>query len=238
MTLPSIPFIVPVALRDVIDRIGPRFERDGRCQLKLATMLNPQVPQHIADGAEWSVAASNPSHVRDVIERFRAVGPFVLGRTPLALGALGKGGGALGKGSEAPAGTLEGIAEVLRAAETIAFTTHGTSGATFRQLIETLGLADALEPKLRGLGGGEPIRALLTGEVDLAALPLTNLAPVRGIGVRAVCPWSLGVHIDLALCHHRDADERARQLVDWLLDTARDEELEAVGLYRAPDGFS
>ena len=98
--------------------------------------------------------------------------------------------------------------------------------------VDRLGLSSTLAPKLPGLAGGQPMRALLAGDDERAALPLTNRAPVPGGRAAAICPDSLGVHVDLSSCLHRDAPDAALSLAEWLGEAARDATLEQLGATR------
>ncbi|MEM9732010.1 MAG: substrate-binding domain-containing protein [Pseudomonadota bacterium] len=222
MTTP-IQFITPVALLDVVERLGPAFERETGYTLDLAVMLNPQVPSFIKGGASWSLAASNPEHLEELDTAVR--GPVVsIGRSPLAFGALGHG--------VHPAHDDAAISAVLRSGNRIGYTGAGTSGGTFKRLIDHLGLTQDLQDKLIPLAGGEPMRQLLAGTVDLAALPLTNIAPIEGVQPLAFCPWSMDVHIDLAMCLHPNACAGAHAFAAWLMSAERDDALAQLGLMR------
>lgn len=239
-----IRFVLPVALADVFDAVAPAFEasafegsgfegsgfegggfgRDG-LRFETAVMLNPDVPAHIARGARWSLAASNPCHLRTIAQAGGCDGgPRDLGLSPLALAVRGKG--------DAPREDLDAVAAVLRHARRVAVTRGGTSGARFARLVKHLGMDEALRSKIRPMPGGGPMAALLAGTVDVAALPLTNVAPVPGVRAAALCPLDLDLHVDLALCVHADAGPGARRFADRLVDADMDRTLAALGLWR------
>lgn len=226
MTDEIIRIVLPVALRDVFDAVAPAFEAETGHRFETTVMLNPEVPGHIASGARWSVAASNPHHVREVVEAGGCEGGVRdLGLSPLALAVTEEVGGA-------PARSHEGIAMVLGDARSIAITGRGTSGAQFDRLMDVLDLREALEPKVRPMPGGGPMAALLAGEVDVATLPLTNVAPIPGVRAAALCPLDMDVHVDLALCIHAEAGAGTRLFADRLTGPGMDDALHALGLWR------
>jgi len=222
-----IGFIVPVALAQVMDQLVPAFTRATGHRFTVVHRLNPEVPDHIAGGAAWDIALTNPWHVEEIIAAGRAASgshrPF--GRSPLALALRGA--------ADGPALSAdEDIAGALLAAERIAITGTGTSGGKFRTLARALGVWQDIGHRVLPMAGGYPMKALLAGEVDMAALPLTNIAPVPGAFATAVCRYGLGVHIDLSLCLSTTASCAARDFAAWLVAPARDARLEQLGANR------
>ena len=219
-----IQFIVPVALIEVMAALLPLFEVETGCAVQVTTMLNPKVPgcEDVTRG-RYDLAITNPIYAQQMVEvgtgAAETVRPFA--RAPLAFGALQR-------GDVAPAEDEHGIRRLLSDTGPIGITETGTSGTMFARLAARLGLEAALAERLIGLEGGEPMRALLAGNVALAALPLTNLAPVKGVEVRGICPLEWGVHIDLALVA-RCAVGPAQDLLDWLMAPERDAELLTLG---------
>ncbi|MGD1887239.1 MAG: substrate-binding domain-containing protein [Cohaesibacteraceae bacterium] len=223
----TIHVIVPIALKEVMEELGPDFERDIGYRLGTTHMLNPQVPGYAAAHDDWDIAITNPWHVNEIVAAGHALAEShrALARSPLAFGARGV--------SEVrPTTSSEGIKAALKAAEKIGFTGIGTSGDKFRGLAHSLGILPELEGKLVPLEGGGPMRALQAGQVDLAALPLTNIAPVAGVSAVAVCPEAMNVHIDISLCLHPAAPDSVHDLVNWLIDPQLDDRLGALGAER------
>lgn len=221
-----IRLVLPVALRDVFDALAPSFTAATGDRFEVATMLNPEVPDYVATGGDWGLAVSNPRYIERIVRAGGCEPPRPLGRAPLALGVLDGGGG------EAPATTPDAIAAILRSARSVAVTERGTSGACFARLIDALGVRRAVEPALRPVRGGEPMAMLLAGRVAVAALPLTNIAPVPGVRVAAVCPDDLDVHVDLAFCVRTGANEATKRFARWLDDPANDAAMDRLGLDR------
>ncbi|MEM8980979.1 MAG: substrate-binding domain-containing protein [Pseudomonadota bacterium] len=227
-----IQFVMPVALKDIFDVIAPEVSTRWADQFDVALMLNPEVPGYIAGGAAWSVAASNPVYILQVLDLAEcAAGLINLGYSPLAFGVRGE-------DAPKPLRALSEIESLLHSAERIAFTGQGTSGVQFHQLMEQLQEPAALAEKLVPLPGGAPMAQLLSGEVDVAVLPLSNIAPVPGVYAKAVCPHGLNVHIDLAFCLNKAANAATHRFADWLIDARDRGRLDPLGLWQAPNGSS
>lgn len=210
MTSRTIHFILPVALKDVFDVIAPRYIQNTGHRFETTVMLNPEVPGHIAQGGEWSIAASNPKYIQSIIAAKNAAPQMIdLGYSPLSFAVRGEHG-------DAPAEASEDIANILNEASSIGVTNAGTSGVQFDQLLNQLGIHDDVAPKVVRLPGGGPMKELLAGNVALAALPLTNIAPIKQVTVVATCPVNLDVHIDLAFCLHENANEATQEFAAFL----------------------
>ena len=76
------------------------------------------------------------------------------------------------------------------------------------------------------------MRALLDGKVDLAALPLTNIAQITGVHAVAICPLEFNLHIAFTLCINPAATSAASHLANWLTSSALNVRLLELGAQR------
>ncbi len=58
---------------------------------------------------------------------------------------------------------------MLRKARSVAYTGDGTSGRIFCDMARLLGIVDDMAPRLHPMAAGEPVRAVATGSIALAA---------------------------------------------------------------------
>lgn len=222
----TIQLVLPVALVDVFAALAPEFEAETGHNFDVAIMLNPEVPGYIAQGHAWSIAASNPCYIKQVIAGSSSDETLhTLGIAPLSLAVTGT-------DKATAANSAPEIADILTAAESIAITEGGTSGSQFDHLLDKLDVRDAVEPKVRLLPGGGPIAALLAGGVEMAALPLTNVAPIAGVRSAALCPLDLNVHVDLAFCQHKNANNATHTFARWMLNRRQTGALQRLGLFK------
>lgn len=222
MTQQIIDFIVPVALKDVFDAIAPSFERETGHRFEITVMLNPEVPGQIARGCDWSIAASNPVYIQTIIDGGESDGIlYDLGYSPLSFGMAGDPGTKVLQ-------ERDDIAAFLKNASSIAVTEAGTSGKQFLQLLDKMEIGEDVAAKVARLPGGGPMATLLQREVEVAALPLTNIAPIKGAHAAAICSPDMNVHIDLAFCLHKSANSASKAFGNWLMDA----DLQSFGLLR------
>ncbi|MEM9756122.1 MAG: substrate-binding domain-containing protein [Pseudomonadota bacterium] len=220
----TVAVVLPIALKEVFDDIAPKFTAATGHRFQTALMLNPEVPDYIAGGATWSIALSNPSYIKRIVDAgFCDGGSRPLGYSPLAFAMRGQ-------SHAAPLERPAKIADFLRRAASVAVTGAGTSGAHFSKLAADLGISELMRGKLRLLPGGGPMAALKNGDVEVAALPLSNIAPVSGVFATAICPDDMGVHIEFSLCRCAGANAATRQFADWLRDPDVLSDLHGLGL--------
>ncbi|OWO92483.1 molybdate ABC transporter substrate-binding protein [Rhizobium esperanzae] len=132
-------------------------------------------------------------------------------------------------------GSVVAFVHALKSAETIAYASDGTSGSYFCGLLDRLGIADEVKPKLVAVPGGQTAAAVSRGEAELAVVPVTSiLAAAPDVVLAGRFPAELQSYIDFAVgvsADPRDA-EAARQLSAFLTSTAVDDILTAKGVER------
>lgn len=227
MSQPVVNCIIPIALKETMESLGPKFEAETGYQLSMTHMLNPEVPEFIASGAIWDIAMTNPWHIDEMIAAGHtdASSYKLIGRSPLAFAKRGT----------APTPLLtrpEELARMLSEVSSLGITDGGTSGDMIRNLARMLGVWNEAEAAIRPLEGGGPIRELVAGNIEMATVPLSNIATIKGIVPVAACPDELNVHIDLSLCLSFECQQGAKDLSVWLSSPERDQALEALGIYR------
>ena len=74
--------------------------------------------------------------------------------------------------------TMETFTKALLGARSIAYSMGGASGIYFRKMIESLGIADAINAKATTIPAGFTAEKLLTGEADMAVQQVSELMVV------------------------------------------------------------
>jgi len=88
-------------------------------------------------------------------------------------------------------GTAEALKDALLAAKSIAYSRIGASGVLFAQLIERLGVADAVNAKASILPSGLTGELVARGEVEIAVQQLSELMLVPGLDIVGPLPATL-----------------------------------------------
>jgi ABC-type molybdate transport system substrate-binding protein len=222
-------FITAFAVQAEIEDLIPQFKRRHGIEVDVNYDVNPAVARRVMDGEDFDVGLTNPWYVEEMIATGRIIPdihvPF--GRVPLTIGA------AEPEPAEI-ASSHEDVHRLLSKADSIAYTSIGTSGKTFLRAIEMMGLKDQLQDRLRPMGAAEPPIAAAKGDVQYAIAPLSRILAAPGIVPVANFPPELGLNIDMSMFIHKDCHRReaALQLIQFLSDPERDAYLRSHGVYR------
>jgi hypothetical protein len=205
----------------------PRLDAVAGRPTELLIDLNPAIAERIAAGERFDVGLTNPHFVPALVASGRIAEashrPF--GRVPLAIGRR--------KGSAPSLATgVEDIVALIGAAESIGYTGAGTSGHTYLDVVERLGLSQTALPKSRPLDAGRPIAAVAAGEVELCVVPLTTVRSAPGVVPAAIFPSELGADIDLSVFLSPTPAEGASAILEFLTSSEIDPDFEGAGLIR------
>ena len=173
-------------IRAVLLAAAPEFERASGH--KLAITFNPAnvLKQEIDAGSVFDLAILTPPVMDAAIAegRIAPASRRTLARTGCGVAVL--------LGAPRPdIATVEGFCQALVNARSIAATKQGASGMQFARVIERLGIADALAPKIKWQAGGLTGELAARGEVELAVQLLSELKAVRGIDIVGPFPPEL-----------------------------------------------
>lgn len=221
-------FICAVAVNAEIEQLLPQFRREHGIDVDVIYDVNPTVARRVMDGEDFDVGLTNPWYIDEIISLGRAIPdihiPF--GRVPLTIGAVEREPGEV-------ANSYEAVSELLSNAESIAYTSTGTSGKTFLKAIEAMGLWNSIHHRLRPMGAGEPPIAAAKGQVQYAIAPLSRIIAAPGVVPVATFPPELDLNIDMSMFVHRNSRvELALQLIQFLSAPKLDVYLRSRGVYR------
>ena len=159
----------------VLPELVPAFERSNGAKVSVAYASTNRIMGRIRDGEAADVVIVNDAGIEE-LERSRAILPG--SRVDLARTGLGI---AVRKGAPRPdISTVEAFRQALLNARSIARTATGASGVYFANLVERLGLAGALNPRIRVISGGLVGEIVARGEVELGVQMMSEILAVPG----------------------------------------------------------
>ena len=174
----DVSVISTLALKGVLDAAAPAQSSGYRVEFHATQALL----KDIAAGKTADVVILTDEGIAELSRN----GSIVKG-TEMKLGRSGV-GLAVRAGAQKPGiGTLEALKKALLAAESVGHSRMGASGLYFAGLLERLGLADRLKKRVIVEKG--PVAAgVASGEIQIGAQLLCELAPVKGIDIVGPLP--------------------------------------------------
>jgi molybdate transport system substrate-binding protein len=219
-----------VGLKAVMDALAPAFEKASKNKVVVKYDLAANLKKQIEGGAPFDLAVLTPAMVDDLIKAGKLVADSrtVIARSGLAL--------AIRKGAKKPdVSTSDAFKRTLLDAKSIAYAKEGASGVYFAELVQRLGIADALKAKTTLTSSGDAVNEAVThGTVELGVLPVSEILPVAGMEVGGVFPPDVQSYVVMVAGVGAKARESAaaRELVKFLMAPAQLPVIKAKGMDR------
>ena len=210
-----------------MESLTPRMEAETGVRLIQEIEPNPLIPERIRAGEPYDIGLTNPHYAKALIDDGLADGEShrAFGRVSLSVARKGEVHGQTIADSN-------DIEMLLRSAKSIAYTGAGTSGRTYLDALERMGLTDFVLPRSHPMAGGVPAISVATGEYELAIAPLTTVIATPGVVPAAVFPERLGAHIDMSIFQSAASPNAAAAVIEFLIDHNLDADLAAAGIER------
>ncbi len=159
------------AARRAYDALAPQFERATGHKLVTQSALPPDLIKKIDAGEAFDVIILSYD-----VEPLIKQGKLAAGsRTVFGKYGIGV---AVQKGAPKPDfSTVDAFKRSLLSAKSIATSGEGSSGRYIASLLERLGIADQIKPKIKSGGAGTSARLVSQGEVDFV---VSGLPPLLG----------------------------------------------------------
>ena len=181
------------AVLDLLNELGPKFERATGLRLSIGYDPAKAVKRQIENGAAFDVAIVT----RPVFDDLAAQGNILL-ETRADIGRSGL-GVAVRKGAPKPdIATTEAFKRALLATKSVVRSTEGTSGIYFEKLLDRLGIAEAMRDKVKLGPSGRVAELVARGEADMAVQQIPELLPVTGAQYAGPFPPELQLYSEFA----------------------------------------
>jgi molybdate transport system substrate-binding protein len=162
------------ALKTVLEELGPQFEKSTGNKLVYTIGPAASLKTQIEQGAAFDVAILTVAATDDLAKQGK-ITPDT--RAAIAHAGIGV---AVRKGAPKPdISTVDAFKRALLNAKSVGFTAAGASGAYLKGLFEKLGIAEALQPKLKLLPGPAGA-ATANGEVEIGMTQISEILPYAG----------------------------------------------------------
>jgi molybdate transport system substrate-binding protein len=217
-------------LKAVFEELAPQFERASGNKVIVKFGLAAGFKQQIDGGEAFDVAVLTPPLIDELIKsgKMAADTRAVIARTGLGI--------MIKQGSAKPdVRSADSFKKALLAAQGIAYAKEGASGVAFAALIEKLGMATTLKPKLKPTATGEEVNDLVVkGGAQYGILPLSEILAVKGAELGGMFPADVQSYITMATAVSSSTKQpaAARDLIKFLMAPAALPVIQKKGMER------
>jgi molybdate transport system substrate-binding protein len=154
--------IAATPMTGVMQDLAARFEKANPHKITLKFVSGPIVKKEIDAGTTYDLAIS----ITPVIDTLIKEGKLTAAsRTDLAYAVIGVG---IRAGAAKPdISTVESFKRALLNAKSVAHSATGASGDHFRSILQKLGIADEMQPKLRPMPADTIAQAVPSGQAEM-----------------------------------------------------------------------
>ena len=225
----EIKILATASLKATLEKLGPQFERSSGHKLTFEFGTSAPLKRQIDDGQPFDLAILVPASLDALIKAGKIAADT---RTDIARSAIGV---AIRKGApKRDTGSAEALKRTLLAATSISYSGEGASGKYFTGLLDRLGIAAEVKPKLRPLPSGGAVEPVAKGEIDIAVITLANIVGIPGVEIAGLLPRDLQhytVYTAGVAAASKNADA-AKALIALLMAPETTPSLEAAGMER------
>ncbi len=178
--------------RAAVRELCAQFERASGHKINLHFEVNADLEQKIAAGEAFDVAVLNPP----VVDALIAKGKIAGARADIGHSGLGV---AVRAGAPKPdISSADAFKRALLNAKSVAFPGKGASGVYFVGLLDRLGIAGDMKPKLRPMAAEDTVEVVARGEAEMVVVIATRIVDVEGIDVVGFIPAELQTPIGIS----------------------------------------
>ena len=162
--------------RAAVAELAEQFERASGHTVRVVFAVNPEVKRRIDAGEAFDVAVLNPPVLDALIKEGRLVRETrsVIGRAGI--------GAAVREGAPKPdISTVAAFKRTLLSMSSVAYPGEGASGKYFVSVVQRLGIADEMKPKMRPMPAEYNVEVVADGGADLVVVVASRISGVRGV---------------------------------------------------------
>jgi molybdate transport system substrate-binding protein len=174
-------------VRAALEEIAPLYERQTGNKLSITFGLAAVLKRQIESGEPFDFAILTDAGIDDLVKQGKVDGAS---RVSIARSGVGIG---IKKGApRADIGTPDALKRTLLDAKSISWAKEGQSGIYFAKLLERMGIADQMKPKVVPAASGSEVGKLVVeGKAQYGVILVNELMAVPGVEVLGPLPAEL-----------------------------------------------
>jgi molybdate transport system substrate-binding protein len=206
----EIKVLAPRSISTVLAEIGPQFEKATGNKINITVDVAIALVRKVEAGEPFDLLVAAPGQVEGL-----AKGGKVVADTQTLLVRSGIGVEVKAGAAKPDVSTVEAFKQALLKAKSIAYLREGQSGLAVAKVIERLGLAETLKPKLT-LPDADIVSDLVAkGEVEIGMVVTTQILTSPGVELAGPLPEELQNYIVFtgAVGRNSKMQQAARDLI-------------------------
>ena len=212
--------------RAAVSELASRFERATGHKVMIRFEVNAALKRKIEAGEPFDVAILNPPVLDELIKQGRIAG------TRADIGSAGLGVAVRAGAAKPDISSVDAFKRALLNAKSVAFPGEGASGIYFTRLLDRLGIAEPMQPKLRPMPAEDTVEVVARGEADMVVVIASRIVDVPGVDLVGPLPAELQTTIGIAAGVSAAAKEpaAAKALIEFFTAPAALPVIRAKGL--------
>jgi molybdate transport system substrate-binding protein len=213
--------------RAAVRELAAQFERASGHRVAIHFEVNAALKRKIEAGEAFDAVVLNPPVLDELIRQGR-----LDAGTRADIGRAGLGIGIRAGMPRPDVGSVAAFRDTLLGARSVAYPGEGASGVYFVGLLDRLGIAAEMRPKLRPMPAEDTVEVVARGEADLVVVVASRMVGVPGVEMIGPIPAELQTSIGFAAAVGAAArePEAARAFVRFLSAPAAAPVLKAMGV--------
>jgi len=167
------------AFKPVVLALVPDFEKRSGHKVAVDNGTASELKQRIEGGETFDVAVITPGVIDELLAKGMLAPGSKVDIASVGVGVMVK------EGAPKPdISAVEKFKHALLAAKSVAYidpASGGSSGIYIDKLLERLGIADQIRPKLKLKKGGHVADLIVSGEAELGLHQISEIVPVKGV---------------------------------------------------------
>ncbi|HVY56345.1 MAG TPA: molybdate ABC transporter substrate-binding protein [Xanthobacteraceae bacterium] len=210
-----------------VRELARRFEQASGHKVTVHFEVNAALKQKIEAGEPFDVAVLNPPPLDALIKEGKIVAD-----TRAVIGRIGIGLGVRAGAPKPDISSVEAFKRTLLGAKSVAYPGRGASGVYFASLVDRLGIAAEMKPKMRPMPAEDTVEVVARGEADLVVVVASRIYGVPGVELVGLIPKELQTFIGFAAGVGSAAKEpeAARAMVRFFTAPEAAEVLKPIGI--------
>ena len=224
----EIKMLVSNAMKTTLEELAPQFETASEHKLAMTFGAASELKTSIENGAAFDVAILTPAVIEALVKdgKLSAAGGAEIARAGFGIAAR--------KGAaKRDISTVDAFRHALLDAKSIAYVEAGAGSPYFKSLLERLGIADQIKPKLKPQPTSNPAaKAVANGEAEIGITAISEILPYAGAEVVRPLPAEIQFYSvsAAAIAANTKEPEAAKAVIRFLTAPAAAAVIKAKGL--------